>query len=662
MPHWLTRAGAKVTCPLPGMLTKPRAWLTKTRRRMISTTMSLIILKPKGRSQLRGKTPTGPNHQAAQNQKTRAAMTTDLQQLSLLNSARTVLSSSTRALRTAGYPEAADRVIRLATTGTPRPVVVFVGESGRGKSSVVNTLASVRDDLPVGSGQGLYRLLAPAGGAGDGGREVWVYPDGSRASDLLPGIHPIGVEIPHAGTLIGDVTLLDAPSAGGLSGPQALLNLKILEAASVAVFVTDAGALLSNAELSYLRLCSDQVEAIGLVVTKTDLYPDSWKDVVAGNAALLKDRLPRLANSFVIGISAEIARAALSVPTPSAQARLAAASGFPHLEEALKRDLARAASAPTANALRLARTGLEAHRQARLTHVMMAEAPAESRAGMIAERQRLSDLKEEQQRWTMDLERDLGELRAGVLRRVGEALDSWSAQWRSHIHSAKALRDAKTTQTLTNDIFAGLQAIRATVITDAEAELRSLIQGVFRGVPLPEILDDILNSSARPTDTIHMGSEKHGAGFDPSLVMSIVMGSSMGTSVAGLLSGGAAWPLALLGAGGWFAVNRFYRQNMLEKNRLLGELPRLAQAERAIITDYLEARLRRLKPEIVVAYRAQLQKSLTELQQLIRESQVQEQLSAQARESQLGSLKREIGQIEGLLADVDSSLVKLRSL
>lgn len=602
----------------------------------------------------------------------RAPMTTDLQQLSLLNSARTVLSSSTRALRTAGYPEAADRVMRLAGTGTPRPVVVFVGESGRGKSSVVNTLASVSDDLPGSSGQGIYRLLAPASGAGDSDREVWVYPDGSRAPGLLPGIHPIGVEIPHAGTLIGDVTLLDAPSAGGLAGPQALLNLKILEAASVAVFVTDAGALLSNAELSYLQLCSEQVEAIGLVVTKTDLYPDSWKDVVAGNAALLEDRLPRLANSFVLGISTEMARAASSVPTPSAKALLEAASGFQHLQEALKRDLARAASAPTANALRLARTGLEAHRQARLAHVMMTEAPAESRAGMIAERQRLSDLKEEQQRWTMDLERDLGELRAGVLRRVSEALDSWSAQWRSHIHSAKALRDAKTTQTLTNDIFAGLQAIRATVITDAEAELRSLIQGVFRGVPLPGILDDILNSSERPTDTMHMGSEKHGAGFDPSLVMSIVMGSSMGTSVAGLLSGGAAaatgslaaaaWPLAVLGAGGWFAVNRFYRQNMLEKNRLLGELPRLAQAERAIITDYLEARLRRLKPEIVVAYRAQLQKSLTDLQQLIRESQVQEQLSAQARESQLVSLKREIGQIEGLLADVDSSLVKLRSL
>ena len=162
---------------------------------------------------------------------------------------------------------------------------------------------------------------------------------------------------------------------------------------------------------------------------------------------------------------------------------------------------------------------------------------------------------------------------------------------------------------------------------------------MFRDIPLPAVLKELLSAGERPADTPHIGSEKSHTGFDPTVAMSVVVGSNMGRSVAasscwrradrraGALTVGI--PVALAGAGGWFAVNRLFRQNMLEKNRLLAEIPRLAQAERAVIIgDYLDSRLRRLKPEIVVAYRAQLQDPLAGLQQLIQESQAQEQLSA----------------------------------
>ncbi|WP_427006358.1 hypothetical protein [Pseudarthrobacter sp. H2] len=603
---------------------------------------------------------------------------TEPQQHSALSAARAVLSTSTRLLRTAGYSDAADRIIRQATGATGTPVVVFLGESGRGKSSLVNLLAPDLHGAFSGSdgqGQALYRLVIPAKEDNPDAGAVWVYPDGSRSAPDPEAADPIGVELETRGGLLGDVILLDAPSAGGLAAPQSLLNLKILDAASAAVFITDAGALLSSAEIAYLEQCSAQVESVGVVVTKTDLYPASWQDVVAGNEALIKARIPRLAESFVIGVSSVIANAASPLTDPPMRDGLLDASGLPRLVQALKRDLARAGTAPTANALRMARTALDAGRQTRFTQLAIAEAPAEARAGIMAQRKRLSELKDQQQRWTLDLERDLGDLRAGVMRKAVSALDSWAAQWRSRVQSTPSLRMGKMAQQLTSDIFAELLVLRADLLDDAEEQLGELMHGLFRDIPLPAVLNELLGAGERPADTPHMGSEKSHTGFDPTVAMSVVVGSNMGRAVAALVSssaltggvvltGAAALPVvipvAVVGAGGWFAVNRFFRQNMLEKNRLQTEIPRLAQAERAVITDYLDSRLRHLKPEIVVAYRAQLQDSLAGLQQLIQESQAQEQLSAQASLQRIEALKHEVALLDKQLADIDASLANLR--
>lgn len=588
-------------------------------------------------------------------------MTTDLHVISTINAAKTVLSASTRTLRDAGYPDVADRTIRQATGTGGTPVVVFIGESGRGKSSLVNLLAPAVSRYPLQTTeQGLYRLVVPP----DDGQpdQVWVYPDGSRTGTRLPGLDPIGIQV-QASTLLGDVILIDAPSTDGLTGAQSLLNLKMLEAASVAVFVTDAGAPLSSPELTYLQHCATQIEAIGMVVTKTDLYPSSWQDVVAANIALLQERLPRLASSYVIGVSAVMAQSASLLADSPMKDALSEASGLPRLTGALTRDLARAGTARTANALRMAKTGLEAYRAAALAQLGAAESPPGSQASMLAEQQRLVELKGEQQRWTLDLDRDLSDLRASVLIEARRSLDNWEAEWRAKIQSTKALRDPKTTQQLTNELFAQLQTLRTEIVDGAEGQLRSLTERLFRGVALPAVLHELLSTSLRPDPGHGISQEKPTTGFDPALVVAVLMGSSMGTQMAGILGAGiVAPPLVILGAGGWFIVNRFHRQNLQEKNRLLGEISRLAQAERAVIAEHLDARLRHLKPEIVVSYRAQLQESLTAVQQLIHVAQAREQLTAQATQQRVDALSKQVRALDKQVAEIEDTLAKLRSL
>lgn len=598
-------------------------------------------------------------------------MTDKVQQQATISAAMAVLSTSTRSLRTAGYATVADRVIRQATGGKGTPVVVFLGESGRGKSTLVDLLAPAIDHERIKSAdQGLYRLAAPPE-EGEPSR-IWIYPDGTRSETKLDDRDPIGIHF-HARPTLGEAILIDAPSAGGLAGSQSQLNIKLLEGATAAVFVADAGAALSSAELAYLQQCATEIEVVEMVVTKTDLYPGSWRNVVDENIALLQARLPRLARSHVIGISSVTARAATVAADPSMSKALLEASGVPRLVEVLRTDLATARTSGLANALRLARTGLEAHRATLLARSMSVQEPPSSQRSMMDEQKRLAELKDQQQRWSLDLDRDLSGLRASLLAETRRSLESWEAQWRETVRATKTLRDAKISQQLTSEIFAELQTLRAEFVAKTENELQRLIELLFHDVSVPAALQQVLHGSTRPQHSHSVGSEPKAPLFDPTLVMTVVMGSSLGSSLAGLLghaglltaAGGVgviAAPLAVLGAGGWFVTNRLYRQNLQEKSRLLGEIPRLAQTERAIIAEYLDDRLRAVKPEIVVAYRAELQASLTHIQQLLRESQEHQQLSAQSAQQRIEGLRSEVAVVEKQIAAVDETLVKLREL
>lgn len=598
-------------------------------------------------------------------------MADNAHQQATINAARAVLSTSTRSLRTAGYATVADRVIRQATSGEGTPVVVFVGESGRGKSTLVDLLAPAIDHEGTKlADQGLYRLAAPPK-EGEPSR-VWIYPDGTRSAGKLDDRDPIGIHF-HARSSLGEAILIDAPSAGGLTGSQSQLNIKLLEGATAAVFVADAGAALSSAELAYLQQCATEIEVVKIVVTKTDLYPRSWRNVVDANTALLQARLPRLARSRVVGISSVTARSAGRTADPSISKTLLEASGVPQLVEELKTDLATAGTSGLANALRLARTGLEVHRTTLLARARAVEEPPSSQRSMMAEQKRLAELKDQQQRWSLDLDRDLSGLRASLLTETRRKLESWEAQWREKVRATKTLRDAKISQQLTSEIFAQLQTLRAELVAETENQLQSLIERLFRDISVPAALQEVLQGSTSPQHAHSLGNEPKAPLFDPMLVMTVVMGSSLGTSLAGLLgnagllaaAGGAgviAAPLAVLGAGGWFVTNRLYRQNLQEKSRLLGEIPRLAQTERAIISEYFDERLRAVKPEIVVAYRAELQASLTHVQQLIRDSQEQQQHSAQSAQHRIEGLRSEVLVVEKQIAAVDGTLAKLKDL
>nr|MDQ3224070.1 hypothetical protein [Gemmatimonadota bacterium] len=189
-----------------------------------------------------------------------------------VNTANATLATTTRFLRGEGRERAADAAIQRATLREKVPVVAVLGESGHGKSTLVKLIAPHdTGDTTDTHLHGLYRVVLPPSQDGVAIAR-WILPDQDRSpigDDRPPGA--VGAEFTWNTCALSEVILVDTPCTGGLGAAQGTLSLHVALDASVAVFVTDAGAPLTAAELTYLETCANRVDALVVVVTKIDL-------------------------------------------------------------------------------------------------------------------------------------------------------------------------------------------------------------------------------------------------------------------------------------------------------------------------------------------------------------------------------------------------------
>jgi hypothetical protein len=287
--------------------------------------------------------------------------------------------------------------VRPASTPTPdTPTVVVVGETGRGKSSLVNALLHSPGASPVDAAgpTPVHVVLAHAEVPvltvhRVGCAPLTVDPAALTSWNALlaalpqDGPPPRHVELGLPVPLLEHLTLVDTPGVGGLDGLHSGLAEVAAAGATALLVVLDAGAPLTHPELDLLARLGRDVDTVLLALTRTDVHR-GWREVLAADRALLARHVPRLAGVVVHPVSSRLAAAADSAPTPELARVLREQSGIAVLQAELQRTVARrAVMLGEANGLRALHSALVAAALAARTEARALQsgegAPAELR-------------------------------------------------------------------------------------------------------------------------------------------------------------------------------------------------------------------------------------------------------------------------------------------
>ncbi len=306
-------------------------------------------------------------------------------------------------------PDDPDGAANLAARrpSTARPRLVVLGESNRGKSSLVNALLGVPGLSPVDAGTTTCTYLVfghaaePSaiarfgGGLADitfppGQLRAWATVDGEPDVDIPP---PRWIEVGVPSSFTASMTVVDTPGVGGLIAAHAELAAEAAASASALLMVVDASAPFTRGEADFLATVSQRVESVHFVVTKIDAHR-GWREIVDADRALLARFAPRFSDAPFHPVSSRLAEAAGAAPDARIADVLLQQSGVPELRSVLTVQVAQAsAKLFEANVTRTSLTvlagalvRLDARRRALTEGAVHADALRARRAQLVAQR------------------------------------------------------------------------------------------------------------------------------------------------------------------------------------------------------------------------------------------------------------------------------------
>jgi GTPase SAR1 family protein len=587
------------------------------------------------------------------------------------------LLGAVRLLRTHGNPAMADLALgRLRSTARRRPATVVVGEVKRGKSSLVNALIGVPSLSPVGVDVTTATFLRfvpptakrPAGSAAvftaDGTRipvaaadvAAWVSVGGARRDDPDAPL-AIGAEITADSPLLSRMSLVDTPGVGGLDGGHARLAAQAAAQATALLMVCDAGTPLTAPELDFLTGTAATVDTVVLAMTKIDLYPSGWREVLAENRALLRRHAPRFADVEIIGVSSQLAVDAEQIADDETRRVMREVAGIDRLAAVLAEKSADVTALTVANALRIARSGLDQVTVQLTTRRGAVTGGAARRADLEAERARLGELRARQQRWTLDLERDLGHLRRAAVDDIAARLTELRERWTERAEKERKGLVPSVTREFTAEVCSELLAVAQEVATRFDTRLRLLVtesyglagdaDAVLADAPreLREVRPRPKDPEGRPTGL-----------FDPSLAATAFLGAGVATKIPMVAAAGLGLPVSLAVGGAWLAVNVAFRAVKAGRTRLRTWLTEVTQALQLDLVAATDSCLREVKPEIVVGFRQFLAASVAELDAVIRESDRAAAAGADERRQRVDALDRHLASVAAQQEVLDTVL------
>ena len=571
-----------------------------------------------------------------------------------------------------------------------KPSIVVVGETNRGKSSLVNALIQQPGLSPVDadvatatylvfehaqewSARACYPgQLAPV--PVDVNELInWVSAGHELPSGELP---PRYVEVDGPIEFLDKVSLIDTPGVGGLDSMHGELAAEAASTATALLFVVDASAPFTTGELTFLASVTERVETIVFVLSKVDQYR-GWRQVLEADQALLREHAPRFADAIFHPVSSRMYSMAAKAPNEQAASLLRERSGVDELREAILKLLSgRSLMLAEANTMRALSSSLsvlqiklEGEKRALSTGEEEAEALRVRKEELTTERR--SSTKGWQVKMRSELQRARLENNHEISRQMRD-MQSW---FRKAIDAA----NKDVLPTLPGQVDAAMQMVSGRIGASVTARLHRLMETVLSDLFSSEEMETIRAQFARagsPPVVVRPIEQRQPTTEDKLLVFTGATGGiGAGSMVARFIPGlaGAAGgvglgasliaiaPVAIIGLGaGWWLHKT--RKHTADKQHVKQWLTEAMADARSTLDQLVSEQLIEAESQLALALDEALAKRIQGIEDELKEVDKALKLDATERAKRLGVVNKRLTEVASGRERAEKLLATIRSV
>ncbi|OLR90998.1 dynamin family protein [Actinokineospora bangkokensis] len=561
-------------------------------------------------------------------------------------------------------PEAARWVEEQRAKRRKLPSVVVVGETNRGKSSLVNAMVDTPGLSPVDAdvATATYLVFGPA--------EQWqaraCYPGQlapvpvpldqlvnwvSAAHELPDGeLPPRYVEVDGPAPLLQKLVVVDTPGVGGLDSVHGELAVEAAATATALLFVVDASAPFTQGELNFLAGVGDRVETVVFALSKVDAYR-GWRQVLEANQALLAEHAPRFKDAVFHPVSSRMHDLAAKAPSAEAAEMLRERSGVPELLASLESLLVgRSVMLSEANTLRALSTAL-GELQVNLENEKRALTTGEDEAEAL--RRRKDELTAERRSstrgWQVRLRSEVQRARLDNAHEVAREMRDLQSWFRQAIDNA----DRDQLKLLPAHVDTAMQVVTGRLSERVGTRLNQVADTVLAELFSAEELAVIRSQFARTggPQVIVRGAEKRAPTAEDKLLvfMGGVSGIGAGKMAVLPLAGAVAAPILLvptviigLGAGWWIARTR---KHTADKQHMKTWLNESIADTRSTLDQLVTEQLIDAESQLSLALDEALGKRIQGIEEQLREVDKALRLDVTERQKRTVAVNKRLGEV-----------------